>query len=175
MKCVECHATLKEGIKLKNPRGKYLCRNCFGKLNPSRSRVWCVVGHYIAKSKAKVMSSLTGRSFYVCRPHYQEFASKWRNPDGLYEAFHGTQPTRRRVEVAIPDKSKPLTAVGKIEEIVYCPYGNSQLRGRHYSHKFGDTGDKMLKGRPILATQGKHFFFVDEPKALHFSSRGIIG
>jgi len=98
----------------------------------------------------------------------------------LYEDFHGAKPKLRTVEVATPDPKKHGVAVGKATAIEYEPYGSSNLRGKAFRHEFGDTGNKMLKGKPILMTQetksgkGKHFFFADEPKALHFSDRGII-
>ena len=102
---------------------------------------------------------------------------KNRNPEGLYQQFHGNPPKARRVKARVPNKGEKLIAIGKLVSVEYQPYGSSKRQRVHYTHNFGDTGDEMLPDKPILATgaNGKGLYIIEDKASPFFSNRGIIG
>jgi hypothetical protein len=71
-----------------------------------------------------------------------------------------------------------MVAIGRAVRIEYEPYGASRHKNIRFYHDFGDTGEKMLNVRPILATdaKGKDLFLIPQSsKYPYFSDRGIIG
>ena len=101
-----------------------------------------------------------------------------RNPN-LYKSFHGNPPQNvRAVNLPVPKKGEHLIAIGKAVSIVYTPYSSSKLSGKHFEHKFGDTGERMLPERPILATdkRGKALYLIPESRRYpRMTRRGIVG
>ena len=101
-----------------------------------------------------------------------------RNPNSgdLFQKFHGAQPTTRQVEFN-PPKGKKLIKIGRAVSVVYEPESPSKLVGKQYEHKWGDTGDKMLKNRPLFCTDasGKNFFLINDKARPYFNERGVIG
>lgn len=101
-----------------------------------------------------------------------------RNPTGggLFQKFHGANPTTRQVEFN-PPKGKKLIKIGRIVSVVYEPEPPSKLSGKQFEHKWGDTGDKMLPHRPLFCTDisGKNFFIVNDKARPYFNERGVIG
>lgn len=95
---------------------------------------------------------------------------------GLFQKFHGANPTIRPIEFN-PPKGKKLIKIGRIVSVIYEPEPPSQLAGKQYEHKWGDTGGEMLKHKPILCTDisGKNFFIVNDKSHATFGSRGIVG
>ena len=183
MICLECHSQVRKAVpvKLKGGRVGTVCLRCYGlpantKAIPARNPFWADAGLNLGIGLGLGAGWLLGGE--LVKRGMKFLGAKESNP--LYEDFHGAKPKLRTVEVATPDPKKHGVAVGKATAIEYEPYGSSNLRGKAFRHEFGDTGNKMLKGKPILMTQEtksgkvKHFFFADEPKALHFSDRGII-
>lgn len=104
------------------------------------------------------------------RPHSNPVSNR------MYQGFHGNPPGRAR-KVSIPTPEGPCVAIGKAVRIEYEPYGNSQHKGTRFFHDFGDTGEKMIKERPILVSDrnGNIFFIPESKKYPHFSDRGILG
>ena len=94
-----------------------------------------------------------------------------------YQKFHGNPPQRRRkMNIRMPKKGKPLWVLGRVPEIRYEPYGSSQHKGTTFRHKFGDTGSRVLPHKPLLVTDGVDIWFAHEKgSTLHVNERGIIG
>ena len=102
-----------------------------------------------------------------------------RNP-GLYEKFHGRQPTKsRKISFEPPNPKQPLIKLGRMSQINYVPEFPSSRVGVEYYHKSGDTGYKTLKSNLILATdlKGKNLYLIRDGKSKYpiVTGRGIIG
>ena len=125
-------------------------------------------------------------------PGFRDFASKaqlreWyrqgitsarsRNPDAkaLYQSFHGVPPMQSR-KVSVPKPSGELTAIGRLVQVEYEPQPPSKRSGVRFYHKLGDTGERVLPDKPVLAsdTNGNLFIIPDRSRP-KFGSRGIIG
>jgi len=102
---------------------------------------------------------------------------KKESSNPLYEDFHNAAPKTRVVDLPVPDEGDKLCAIGRLESVTYTPYGSSSLRGRHFEHKSGDTGEKILKNKPILASdsKGKHLYIIPDRSRQKMTERGIIG
>jgi len=102
---------------------------------------------------------------------------KEKDSNPLYEDFHNATPKTREVDLPVPDEGDKLCAIGRLESVTYTPYGSSSLRGRHFEHKSGDTGEKILKNKPILASdsKGKHLYIIPDRSRQKMTERGIIG
>ena len=101
------------------------------------------------------------------------------NPVGnsLYESFHGTKPNLRKIKYTPPKSGEKLLAIGRVLEVTYAPYGSSTRKGIAYRHRYGDTGQTIIPGRPLLAVSqnGKRFYLIPSGSKAHFTSRGITG
>jgi len=100
-----------------------------------------------------------------------------RNPDpkSLYQSFHGVAPTRTR-KVSLPRPKGSLTVIGRLEQLEYTPYPPSRRAGKRFYHRLGDTGDRMLPNRPVLASDSAGNLYIIPDKARPtFGSRGIVG
>lgn len=96
--------------------------------------------------------------------------------EAMYERFHESKPRRkRRVSVASPPGNG--VALGKVVSIVYQPPGYSGKGSHLYEHKFGDTGDRMLRQKPILVVSpdGKQLFIIKDDSRFVVNERGIVG
>ena len=105
-------------------------------------------------------------------------AYKLSNPLSLYQAFHGNPPARaRKVKLPIPQKGERLIKIGRLHSVIYEPERPSQHRGKLFEHKLGDTGERMLREKPILATdsQGQNLYIIPDKARPKFTKRGIIG
>lgn len=102
------------------------------------------------------------------------------NPVGisLYSSFHGNPPARlRRIKVAWPKKGEKLVKIGRLVRVNYVPEWPSTRRGTEFYHRMGDTGARILKNKPILATRedGTGLFIIPDKAQTRFSRRGIVG
>jgi len=101
-----------------------------------------------------------------------------KNPEGLYDAFHGSPPMRIRKVRYEPPKS-PLIKIGKLVRVEYQPEHPSKRTGTRYYHEMGHTGTSILKSNLILATdqKGKNLYLLKDKdtKYPYFSKLGIIG
>ena len=107
------------------------------------------------------------------------YARKKKNPQSLYESFHGVEPLRRR-NVFFEEPKGEIIKIGRLVRIEYEPEPPSKLTGNRYTHEAGDLGHKIIKSNAILATnkKGTQLYIVRENKKVkfpRFSSRGIIG
>lgn len=153
---------------------------------PEHARVWAVMSntaheftHYRQYLKgAKNQSDFDESEAYREGRHYADsrladMSKEEINPKSLYESFHGNPPKEvRKVNFTVP---KRLTMIGRLIEVIYAPNSNSKHHGVHFSHKWGDTGEEMRKDKPILATDGKNFYILNDEATPTFTERGIIG
>ena len=124
---------------------------------------WGTKGPFSTKSKAVSVMRAVYASGY-----------KGKNPTSLYQAFHGANPGKiRKVKIEVP---KRLIKIGRLISLDYEPENPSKRKGIRYTHKFGDTGERMLPEKPLLAASkdGKQLFIVNDGSSTHFSERGII-
>jgi len=99
-------------------------------------------------------------------------------PKGLYESFHGNPSQRKRkLKIQVPEKGEKLIAIGRLINLEYSPYGSSQYKKTHFTHKLGDNGNKILPNKPILAVSedGKQLFIVNDKSFYKFGKQGIVG
>ena len=101
-----------------------------------------------------------------------------RNPEGLYQAFHGAEPIMKKV-VFEPPQGR-LIKIGRLIQLEYQPEPPSKRTGTQYYHSMGDLGGSQhLKSNSILCTDesGQNLFIIkDKPgKWPRFSNRGILG
>ena len=63
-----------------------------------------------------------------------------------------------------PDSGETMVAIGRLTELRYKPYGSSNRSNTIFFHKLGDTGEKTLPDKPILATtaDGKGLFILQD-------------
>lgn len=94
----------------------------------------------------------------------------------LYEDFHGVPPARvRKMRLPVPKKGARLIKIGRLLELTYLPEEPSQRVGTAFRHEFGDTGSVVLPDKPILATDGEHFYIIPDKSKAYFEERGIVG
>lgn len=140
-----------------------------------RKKVWRVIWY---RGRQNIpMGDYPTREKAWTRLH--ELISK-RNPEGLYEAFHGSSPARiRKVFYEPPEKGEPLIKWGKISQINYIPEYPSRRANTEFYHRFGDYGDTMKFGKekPILATNkdGTHLYIIKDKSKFKLGERGIVG
>jgi len=149
-------------------------------------RVWAYIGHPLlgeipgtdiiveTKSQAQKVAAKM-RKFYNSRNPIRE-GSK-RNPESLYESFHGVSPTRKTKVYYEPPPSE-LIAIGELKQLNYQPRVGKRNRTEYY-HRGGDLGDKTIKVNAVLATdkEGKYLYIVKRNKGKYpiFTERGILG
>lgn len=98
-----------------------------------------------------------------------------KNPKGLYQDFHGNNPARvRNVHLPEPIGGRVI-AIGRLMRLEYEPYPPSKHAGTRFYHVMGDDGNRILKDKPILATDGRSLFIVPDKASPRFTGRGIIG
>ena len=95
----------------------------------------------------------------------------------LFELFHGAEPRIREIEFTPPKEGSRLIKIGRLWSIIYECEEPSKHAGKLFEHKWGDTGGRMRKHRPLLVCDesGKHFYIVNDKARPHFNERGIIG
>ena len=101
-----------------------------------------------------------------------------KNPQSLYESFHGSPPARIRKIKYEPPKGI-LIKIGKLSQLNYIPEYPSMRKGVEYYHRSGDIGHKILKSNAILATdiKGKNLYILKDKNTKYpkFTERGIVG
>jgi len=101
-----------------------------------------------------------------------------KNPESLYEKFHGSSPLRGR-KVKYQSPPNKVIKIGRITQIRYKPEYPSKHEGIEYYHNMGDTGEEILESNAILATdpKGKWLYILKDKntKRPFFSPRGVIG
>ena len=101
---------------------------------------------------------------------------KKKNPESLYQAFHGSPPRAIRKVAYEPPKGQ-LVKIGRLVRIEYEPEYPSKRTGTRFYHELGDTGSIILPNKPLLVTdkKGKNLYIIKDKASTHFSERGIIG
>ena len=101
-----------------------------------------------------------------------------KNPESLYQAFHGNPPARIR-KVAYEPPPKRLVKIGRLSQLNYIPEYPSKRARQEFYHRSGDTGAEVLKSNLILATdeKGRNLYLLKDKGSKYpkFTKRGIIG
>ena len=103
-----------------------------------------------------------------------------KNPEGLYDAFHGSPPMRiRKVRYESPNPKEPLIKIGRLSQINYIPEYPSKRKGVEFYHRAGDLGYATIRSNAILATNkaGTQLYILKEKgtKYPRFTKKGLIG
>ena len=166
-------------VKLTKRAREGVLKNTGIKIAPTD--LWNVekIQYDISERKFGVVIVSSGQKLYMYASDLIYYDSPKKTPVGLYEAFHGTKPTVRKIKYQPPNPKEPLIKVGRIRRIEYEPEPPSKLKNIRFYHEMGDTGSKVLESNVILATdkKGKNLYILRDKKSKHpfFSSRGIIG